>query len=475
MDINPPDATDFARCMAHLGPFEASPHVALGISGGADSMALALLADRWARARGGRVTALTVDHGLRPESAGEAQQVAGWLAGRGIDHHILNWCGKKPAAGVQAAARTARYRLMAKACREAGILHLVTAHHLEDQAETFLLRLGRSSGIDGLAAMPAILETDGMRLLRPLLQMPKERLRAILRAAGQEWIEDPSNDNPAFARIRIRQSLPGLAAAGVSVAALATSAAAMARARVALESTTSALLGRCAFVHPAGYIRLDGRALFDAPEEISLRALLRALMCAGGGVYPVARRKLENLHERMKAHLFAPDGWKGGTLARCRVTPGRTPKAAGTFHVWREIRDLPAPQALPLRGSLYWDRRFDLRLIHPVRGQREGKFFNDINGLSIAPLGHTGLGDIRFGDVGPLPDAFPKAVLWSLPAVFDDAGPVQVPSLNYTRPGWARRGCGIDRAAFSPSQSLSGAGFALVGLLRNEFTGLSNS
>nr|WP_083901585.1 tRNA lysidine(34) synthetase TilS [Azospirillum sp. B4] len=130
----------FARLMAPLGPFETAPVLAVGVSGGRDSLALTLLAHRWAQARGGRIQAFTVDHALRPESAAEAAQVARWLAARGIDHAILTWEGPKPATGLQAAARQARYALLAAACRERGILHLCLAHHREDQAETVALR-----------------------------------------------------------------------------------------------------------------------------------------------------------------------------------------------------------------------------------------------------------------------------------------------------------------------------------------------
>lgn len=458
MGITIQDAADFAQRMAALGPFEKSPHMAVAVSGGADSMALALLADRWARDLGGRITALTVDHALRQGSADEALQVGRWLDARGIDHNILTWRGDKPDGGVQAAARQARYGLMAATCREAGILHLLCAHHLEDQAETFLLRLGRASGIDGLAAMSPVLERDGIRLLRPLLQMPKDRLRGILKSVGQDWVEDPSNENPAFARIRIRKSMPELAAAGVSAANLAGTAAHMAHARVALEATASALLGCCAFVHPSGYIEFDGQALFAAPEEISLRALSRALMCVGGGIYPSAQQKLEVLHEKMKTHQGQAGGWKGATLGRCNIAPG----PANLFRIIREMRNLPAPRALPVSGNLYWDRRFDVHFQAPRRERDNAKNTWNYKGLSIAPLGRQGLLDICSDHAVLRTGSVPKPVLWTLPAVFDDQGVVQVPHLNFTRPAWQNGSVGVDRAAFFPQQSLSGAGFAIA-------------
>ncbi|HLU65659.1 MAG TPA: tRNA lysidine(34) synthetase TilS, partial [Kofleriaceae bacterium] len=176
-----------------LGPFERRPRLAVAVSGGPDSLCLCLLAHGWAKARGGEVSALTVDHGLRPTSADEARQVAAWLGPRGIDHHVLRWTGAKPATAIQEAAREARYRLLGDWCRAAGVLHLLLAHHLDDQAETVAFRRARGSGPEGLAGMPAVRELAGLRLLRPLLGVPKARLVATLEAAGQAWLEDPSN------------------------------------------------------------------------------------------------------------------------------------------------------------------------------------------------------------------------------------------------------------------------------------------
>ncbi len=440
----------FVHCMAALGPFEASPHIAIAVSGGADSMALILLADQWARQQGGRVTALTVDHGLRPESGEEARQVGRWLDRRGIDHRVLTWRGEKPATGIQASARQARYKLMAAHCRNAGILHLLIGHHQQDQAETFLMRLGRSSGIDGLAAMSPVREVHGLRLLRPLLQTPKQRLRDFLVAQDQDWIEDPSNQNTAFARIRIRNSLPGLANAGVSLRSLTGTAAHMARVRIALEATASTLLGRCATVDPCGYAGLAGRELFAAPAEISLRALSRVIMCIGGAVYPSASEKLENLHEKMKAHVFDQSGWRGATLGRCRIVPG----PAGSLRILRELRNLPDPCSFSAGQDLSWDGRFQVTLKSPVNRE----FRNNHKGLTLAPLNRSGLIEI-----GPESAAgVPEQVLWTLPALFDDRGVTQVPHLNYLRPGLQGDQTVLAQVAFLPRQSLSGSGFAIA-------------
>src|SRR5438067_8728243 len=126
------------------------------------------------------------------------------MAARGIEHHVLAWSGPKPATGVQEAARAARYRLLAEWCRAQGCLHLLTAHHREDQAETHLIRRRAGSGIDGLAGMAAVRELPGCRLVRPLLSVPRARLAALLAAEGQPFLQDPSTLNPAFERARLR-------------------------------------------------------------------------------------------------------------------------------------------------------------------------------------------------------------------------------------------------------------------------------
>ncbi|WP_119423020.1 tRNA lysidine(34) synthetase TilS, partial [Desertibaculum subflavum] len=213
--------------MAALGAFPGHPDLAVAVSGGADSLALVLLAQGWTAAQGGRLLALTVDHGLRPEAAREALQVKRWLAARGVAHRTLRWRGPKPKANLAAAAREARYALLFAACRRARFRALAVAHHREDQAETFLLRLGRGSGVDGLAAMAPVSERDGIALLRPLLDMPRDRLRAALAAAGQDWIEDPGNADPARARTAVRALLPALAAAGLPPVRIAATAARM--------------------------------------------------------------------------------------------------------------------------------------------------------------------------------------------------------------------------------------------------------
>jgi tRNA(Ile)-lysidine synthase len=277
---------DLARLLEPLGPFEAMPKLAVAVSGGPDSMALAILARAWVEARGGTLLALVVDHRLRPESTAEAGQAAAWLAALGIPAQVLAWQGPKPAAGIQAAAREARYRLLADACRAAGILHLLLAHHADDQAETVAMRAGRGSGPAGLAGMAAVRELEGLRVLRPLLAVPKARLVATLKAAGQPWLEDPSNRSPRFARTGLRQD------EGFAAAAWREEGERQASARAERDRMLARFLAEHARPHPLGFVRIERAAWMDLPPELRLAALARALAAVRGSAYPPDVRPL---------------------------------------------------------------------------------------------------------------------------------------------------------------------------------------
>ena len=186
--------------------------VLIGVSGGPDSMALLRLALLWAEAPGRpRIVAATVDHGLRPDSAAEAAQVANWCAALGVPHRVLCWEGEKPAARIQERARDARYRLLVDHTGVEGCDTLFTAHHMDDQAETVLIRMARGSGVSGLAAMRPVVLREGVRHGRPLLGWRKEELIRICAESGQPYFTDPSNANPRYARTRLRTLAPTLA------------------------------------------------------------------------------------------------------------------------------------------------------------------------------------------------------------------------------------------------------------------------
>src|SRR6202171_6049200 len=213
-----------AQAAKHLfADWKAAPAIVLAISGGPDSVALMWLAARWRRAlaRGPRLIAVTVDHGLRPEAAREARDVKRLARSLDLPHRTVRWTGAKPNTGLPAAAREARYRLLAQAARASGATHILTAHTRDDQAETLLMRMLRGSGIAGLAAMARESERDGVLLARPFLHVSKSQLIATLKKAKLDFADDPTNRDTSFTRPRLRTLMPVLAAEGGDVRNLA--------------------------------------------------------------------------------------------------------------------------------------------------------------------------------------------------------------------------------------------------------------
>jgi tRNA(Ile)-lysidine synthetase-like protein len=287
-----------AALLSAFAPLEAYPSAALAVSGGPDSMALMHLAARWLTLKGrtpASIAVLTVDHGLRPEAAEEAAFVATRAARLGFAHATLAWAGQKPKTGIQAAAREARYRLMTAYACEHGIGCLVTAHTEDDQAETFLMRLRRGSGLDGLAAMAAVSERGGVPIVRPLLGLSKARLNAYLRSLGVPFASDPSNSNVTFERVRLRHAMKALAAAGIARPALALSASRLGRSRDALASTADEFLQRHFRVTSLGQAQIGLEPFLELAPEIALRVLSRALALTGGKEEPPRMAKVERL------------------------------------------------------------------------------------------------------------------------------------------------------------------------------------
>jgi len=279
-DRSPISASD-ARAL--FADWRGAPALVLAVSGGPDSVAMMWLASRWrkALARGPRLVAITVDHGLRAASAREAREVKRLARALAIEHRTMKWTGTKPERGIPAAAREARYRLLAQAARSLGATHILTAHTSDDQAETLLMRLLRGSGIAGLSAMARESGRDGVVLARPLLGIAKSRLIATLAKAGIDHADDPTNRDTAFTRPRLRALMPMLAAEGGDARGLARLAARLGRANEAVEVLTDGAerflaLRRNAEPRRAGR-EFDAAAFAALPEEIRLRLLMRAI------------------------------------------------------------------------------------------------------------------------------------------------------------------------------------------------------
>ncbi len=309
-DSAPLTADQFTALMAPFAPFERGAVLGVALSGGRDSLCLAVLADEWAKAREGRAVALIVDHGLRRESAEEARFVCAMVEGLGIEGDVLCWTGGKPAHGIQEAARTARYGLLVEACRQRGILHLLVGHHAGDQAETVTMRRARGSGPDGLAGMAAQVEHRDVRLLRPLLPVSRDRLTATLVVRGLQWIDDPSNADLRFERVRLRDGRPLEA----QMAAEAGDRRAWSERRLA-EAAVAVL----AFA-PEG-LAIDCADFADLEADMAARLLSRAVQAVGGGNHPPRRDRLARAVKRLRG--AAECGRSGNrqdfTLSGCRL------------------------------------------------------------------------------------------------------------------------------------------------------------
>ena len=329
----PLDSAAFARLMTPFEPFEQAPVLAVAVSGGRDSLALALLAHDWARSRGGKIAGLIVDHGLRPESAAEAATARDVLERNGCEGSILSWAGVKPRSRLQEAARAARYRLLREECRRRGILHLLLGHHADDQAETVVMRAARRSGPDGLAGMAALVEQPEVRLLRPLLGVPRARLTATLMARDVAWVDDPSNSDPRFERARLR---------------MAPRAPPPPRPTGRAERETGLARAAVDVLHAeaGGAVGLDRTAFQRLGADIRARLLSRVIQATGGADHPPRRDRLERAVARLCAPVDRGKSGKGQdfTLSECRLM----------------LRQMPD------RRRLWW-------IVRPEHGRRDGK------------------------------------------------------------------------------------------------------
>jgi tRNA(Ile)-lysidine synthase len=296
-------------------PIVQAGRIALAVSGGPDSLALMLLATRWSR-ENGRVLPIvySVDHGLRPEAVNEAAMVVGEATRLGLTARVLRWDGPKPETGVQAAARKARYGLMAAAMREDGAEVVLTAHHLGDLAETVLMRLAHGSGIEGLRGMDSFADIEGCAIFRPLLSVDPEDLREVVKAAGLTPAHDPSNRDRHYERVRWRQMMPALAELGLDPVRLQTFARRMADADAVIELQADAALTAMVY-RDDGIAELPHAGLAGLPRAVGVRLLVKLLRVVGGDRKPHALGAVESLFDR----LTARGAMRPATLHGCIV------------------------------------------------------------------------------------------------------------------------------------------------------------
>jgi tRNA(Ile)-lysidine synthase len=383
----------------------------VAVSGGGDSTSLLILAARWAHDRGRAIAAATVDHGLREDSAAEAAGVAALCARLGIPHATLRTGNLHDAGGnLSAAARNARFALLGDWARGLGCSCVLLGHTLDDQAETVLMRLARGSGAEGLSAMQAALRHAGMLWLRPLLGIRREALRAFLDAEGIGWIEDPSNEDAGYDRVKARQALALLAPLGIDAEGLARTAWHLQRQRRVLQRAMDELAGRARRWGMFGEARLDVAAMAGDEPDTALRLLADTLLRVSGAIYRPRFRALSAALDDILSGQGAGHG-ASSTLSGCLIVP-----EPGAVLICREPGACEATRPL-MAGATVWDWRW----VVTAQGDWPAP-------AGLGPLGQPGLAALRAsaesGDwtASGAWAAAPRAVRQTTPAIWLAAG-----------------------------------------------------
>lgn len=397
-----PDAHILSAVRANLG-CKPPERLGVAVSGGGDSVALLHLLSRCFDRDAPDLVAATVDHGLRDGSRAEAEAVRDLAENLGIAHTILTWRGWDGTGNMQDQARRARYRLLSEWARAGDIDAVALGHTADDQAETVLMQIARSAGVDGLSAMRARKTIGGTVFVRPVLDVTRAALRAYLRRNAVAWHDDPTNDDETFQRVRARKALAALGDLGITATGLADIARYMGEARTALE-WYSFLAARDLAVVEGGDIALDLRPYRTLPDETARRLLARAVAWIGSCEYPPRRAPLADLIEAVRAGRSA-------TLGGCRVI-----RHQGRVWICREYKAVEAKVAAP--GAV-WDSRWLLNGPEPA-------------GAEVRALGPAGLAlcpDWR--DTGR-----PMASVIAGPAVWRDARLIAAPLAGWPQ-GWS--------------------------------------
>jgi tRNA(Ile)-lysidine synthase len=376
-------------------------------------MALALLLDEWCREKGVRLMAMTVDHALRPEAAEEATLVGRWLNSKGIEHCILTRTGDKPKAAIQAFAREARYALMTKRCHDLRIRHLFVGHQQEDQLETFVQRFAMGSSVAGLSAMSLLAERDNIYIVRPLLGDTRKELRDFLVDLEQDWIEDPSNEDPRFTRTdlgRIVRDISSLPESSFST--LQKSIDRVKDADDALSHYVEKAWQKNVDVSPLGFERIDCQLFRGEPKEIALRVLSKAIKDVSGGQGYSRLKDIERLYSKLVAGTLDD----AVTLMGCKIQI-----KSDQLLICREPgRDGLEILAIPDGGEV-WDNRFIVKCGEDLRDQ-----FGRQN-AEIRILGDEGWRIIKESPIPKEVAELPAIIRKNLPSLWLDGKLVAAP------------------------------------------------
>jgi tRNA(Ile)-lysidine synthase len=409
MHITPIEELFNAQLTAMLPDRSKGASIAIAVSGGSDSMALALLTHHYCMAHDYDCIALTVDHGLRAESASEALQVASWLAEHGIKQHVLRWEGDKPESNIQSHARHARYRLLGDYCRNHNIQYLLLGHHQQDQAETLCMRLLRGSGLTGLSGMRATRADQGLIYLRPLLPFTKKALQSYLQSKSQPWINDPSNKNEAYDRVWIRNLLASHRDADHLANRLCNTAERLQQTEDFVLSQLQALWREHIHLDPLGFISCDADWFLNAHPELQYRSLQRSLQSIRGFIEPYRHETLQHAINSIKENTASKHTLYGCVLERKKHR----------LYCYREPARVASAIALNIKPIL-WDQRWRITLND-----------TDIENHMIAALGKAAFDTHKVKDhLTKEWEKLPKGIFYGLPAIWHLEKLIAIPHIE---------------------------------------------
>lgn len=397
-------------------------NIAVAVSGGSDSMALAIAAKEIIADESSNLIALTVDHKLRDESKNEAIQAGKWLNKCGINHHVLAWNGEKKQSNIQSEARNARYKLLTDYCHASGIDLLLIGHNSEDQAETVLMRLMRGSGVDGIAGVSARTVAHGINILRPFLKIKKQQIKEFLTTMGQNWIEDPSNLNEKYARVVARNFINQAADKDLLVDRLVETAENMSQSKSYIESKIAEDMQRAVKIYAEGYVVIDAEVFKLLHVEAAYKILSKIVQAVGGSYYKPRFEKLKNLYQKIYKNNLAG----GVTLGGCSIWQANEKNAENLIYISREVADIIPEQLLYVSNSpnkFVWDGRFiceispDKNYENMTISHLQNEDFKQLAELGTAIKGNS----------------LKKKILYSLPCIKHGNKIVSVPHLGFSK------------------------------------------
>ncbi len=399
--------------MRSFGQFDENSSFVVAVSGGADSLALTFLLADWCKKNNIKLSAVTVDHGLRQGSAKEAESVNSLLKKNNINHIILRWIGDKKSSNIQAEARDARYKLITDFCKDNNAKFLFVAHNKQDQAETVLLRLMRGSGVDGLSGIAEDSQINGVRVIRPLLSYSKNEIRAFLRQEGHEWIEDPSNENIKYARVNVRKFIESAEDSDLLIDRLAETSLNLRRSRDYIETKMSQDCKEVFFIKSEGYCILDWKKFNSLHEEVAYRLLSSIVKIVGGEYYKPRFEKIKTLYYAIKDNNLAG----GNTLGGCIIFSDKNKEH---IVIARELSSIRSDIKIEPGQKVFWDNRFSCELDGQIK-----------NSYTISNLGQEGLKQITDSGLDISEIFYSKKIIYSLPALKILEKIVAVPQINY--------------------------------------------